>query len=243
MARLRPVTGYPGAYDWNPSTPAPSDDGVFLVNTRTGRKRLLVSFAKLAEVIAVHRPAAKGRALFANHTLWNRDANRIYFYVRADFAQPRGQRIDVPFSIHPDGTRLTIHTSHIGGHPEWEEGTKIIGVQVPRQILYDVDRRETAGQIGRPEILPDPEGDIALSPDGRWFVNGYRVKGANYYVILRRADGTWHRTRAFPHPGWTGGDLRLDAAPAWNRTNDQIAFPAIAEDGTRQMFVMRIGGK
>ena len=44
MARLRPVTGYPEAYDWNPGALHPEDDGVFAVDIETGGKRLLVSF-------------------------------------------------------------------------------------------------------------------------------------------------------------------------------------------------------
>ena len=36
------------------------------------------------------------------------------------------------------------------------------------------------------------------------------------------------------------GDLRIDAAPRWNRTNDAILVPGIAENGTRQMFLIRV---
>jgi hypothetical protein len=38
----------------------------------------------------------------------------------------------------------------------------------------------------------------------------------------------------------TGGDLRIDPAPCWNRAGDRFAFPALAKDGTRQMFEVRI---
>ncbi len=51
MARLRPVTGYPGALDWNPGEAAPANDGVFIVEMATGAKRLLVSFADLARAV------------------------------------------------------------------------------------------------------------------------------------------------------------------------------------------------
>ncbi|MEZ5404248.1 MAG: hypothetical protein R2729_31505 [Bryobacteraceae bacterium] len=240
MARLRPVTGYPGAFDWNSTTPAPDNDGVFIADTRTGSKRLLVSFAQLAAAIRPMRPDVDGRPLFINHTLWNRDAGRIYFYVRADFAAPRGERIDIPVSIRPDGSGLTVHARHIGGHPEWENGSRIVGIDGGRQILYDVDAKTIVGQIGTPEKIPEPEGDCAVSPDGKWFVSGYRQGSSNYYAVLNREDGGYARTRGFPHPGWTGGDLRLDAAPAWNRTSDRILFPAIAPDGTRQTFLMTI---
>ncbi|NQU51091.1 MAG: hypothetical protein HQ522_00985 [Bacteroidetes bacterium] len=36
------------------------------------------------------------------------------------------------------------------------------------------------------------------------------------------------------------GDIRIDLAPRWNRTNDAILVPGIAKNGIRQMFVIRI---
>ena len=41
------------------------------------------------------------------HTFWNRDGDRIYFYVRADF-ETRG-RINIPTTINSDGSRFAIH--------------------------------------------------------------------------------------------------------------------------------------
>jgi len=152
--------------------------------------------------------------------------------------------VDAPCTIHPDGSGLTRHTQFIGGHPEWEFGTRIIGDAGGKQVLYDVDKKEIVGQIATPEILPKPGGDCALSPDGKWFVNGFREGKQNYYVIIRREDGSHLRTRGFPIEKWTGGELRLDPAPCWNRASDRIAFPAIAEDPgrTRQTFLLRIKG-
>jgi hypothetical protein len=245
MARLRPVTGYPGAYDWNPKPAAPADDGIFIVEIDSGRKRLLVSFEQLARAIA-GRPEAAGKHLFINHTLWNRSGDRIFFFVRG--ADPGATwetskpRLNLACTIRPDGAGLTIHRQFIGGHPEWESGPRMIGAVGDRQVIYDVDRQEIVGRIGSPEILPRPEGDIALSPDGRWLVNGYRAGNENLYVILRRSDGMHCRTRGIPVDGWTSGDLRLDAAPCWNRTGDAIAVPGIAADAarTRQTFVFHI---
>ena len=99
---------------------------------------------------------------------------------------------------------------------------------------------EIVGQIGTSEILPDPEGDVALSPDGKWFVNGAREGPHNVYTIVRRSDGSHIRQSGFPHLGFTRGDLRLDPAPSWNRTNDAVLVPAFASDKTRQLFLIRI---
>jgi hypothetical protein len=118
----------------------------------------------------------------------------------------------------------------------------VIGDVDKKQILYDVDKQQIVGQLGTPEIFPNPGGDSALSPDGKWFVNGYRKGHEDFYAILRRSDGSYVRTRGLPVDNWTDGDLRCDPAPCWNRTSDQIAVPAIADDAgrTRQTFLLRI---
>lgn len=238
------MTGYTGAFDWTRDEPAPVDDGIFLVEMASGKKRLLISFRQLADAIAPVQPKVRGKHLFINHTLWNRNDDRIYFYVRGDF-DSRTERLNVPCTIRPDGTGLTLHKQFIGGHPEWESGPVIIGSADRKQVLYNVDEQRIVGHIGTPEMIPDPEGDCSLSPDGKWLVNGYRVGRENRYVIVRRTDGSYVQTQGLPVDGWTGGDLRLDAAPCWNRASSAIAVPAIAGDATRsrQTFILRIRKK
>jgi hypothetical protein len=240
LARLRPVTGYPESFDWTVGTPAPDNDGIFLVDVASGKKRLLVSFRRLAEAVAPVAPTA-GKHLFINHTLSNRAGDRIYFYVRADYVNDE-KTVNVPCSIHPDGSGLVAHRQYIGGHPEWESGSRIFGSVDKKLVVYDVDRREIVGPGAPPDAFPKPEGDTALSPDGKWLVNGSRVGEGNIYTVLRRSDGAWARTRSFGHAGFTGGDLRVDGSPCWNRASDAFLFPAIAGDAghTRQLFVARV---
>jgi hypothetical protein len=239
LARLRPVTGYPGAFDWTEGEPHPADDGVFKVHVESGRRELLISFRQLAELLERGGVRVKGKALFINHTLWNRTGDRIFFFVRADFAEP-ARRINVPCLVRPDGSGLTIMRQHIGGHPDWDVGPRMLGRIGADQVIYDVEAMKVVGTLGDPGVFPDPEGDIALSPDARWFVNGYRKDGKNYYVVLNRADGTVLRSAGFDQQGQTKGDTRNDPAPCWNRDGTQLLFPSIAPDGTRQLFVMRL---
>ena len=82
MARLRPVTGYPGARDWTEGVSAPEDDGVFLIDVETGEKRLLVSFHDLADALRREWPAIDSIPLFINHTLWSRTGERLFFFAR-----------------------------------------------------------------------------------------------------------------------------------------------------------------
>lgn len=245
LARLRLVTGYPEALDWSRDEIAPDSDGIFIVDVKTGKKRLLVSYRRLEQELKKDRPDLDHTGLFINHTLWNRDSDRVYFFVRGGWSKImkiKGDRVNTPCSINADGTGLTLHKQFIGGHPEWAEGALVIGREGKRQVLYDVDKREIVGQLGSPELFPNPEGDISLAPDGDWFVNGHKKDGKNYYNVFQRSTGAFIRSEGLDKGGYSG-DIRIDPAPRWNRTNDAILVPGIAENGTRQMFMIRVIAK
>ena len=245
LARLRLVTGYPEALDWSKDEIAPKNDGIFIVDIKTRKKRLLVSYHQLEEKLLELRPDMKHSGLFINHTLWNRDADRVYFFVRSGWGDKPGDKNNVPCSINADGTGLALHETHIGGHPEWAEGNLLIGSvkgedqNKDRQIFYNVDTRKIVGQLGDSEMFPIPEGDISLSPDGNWFVNGYKESTKNYYAVYRRSDSAFTRSEGIDKGSYSG-DIRIDPAPRWNRTNDAILVPGITENKTRQMFVIRV---
>ena len=102
----------------------------------------------------------------------------------------------------------------------------------PSLRVLEIDDTFKIKRVGRPE----------LSPDGKWFVNGYKKnkKGTkNYYAVYRRSDGAYRRSDGIDK-GSYGGDIRIDPAPRWNRTNDAILVPGISKDKTRQIFMIRI---
>ena len=238
MARLRRVTGYAGAWDWTEGVSAPEDDGIFLVDVETGEKRLLVSFRQLAEAVRRERPEIDSMPLFINHTLWSRDGERLFFFARANFGKPG--RLNASFTIARDGSDLRRQQTHIGGHPEWDAGSRMIGSIAKRQAIFDVDSQKLVELIGDRDVFPDPEGDIALSPDLEWLANGYKDDGKVYYIVHNRRTGETLRSAGYDLYGRVSGDLRCDPAPRWNRTGDRLLIPSMMEDGTRQMFVMRM---
>ena len=105
-------------------------------------------------------------------------------------------------------------------------------------MIYDTDEERVVGYIGDPELIPDPEGDIALSRDGRWLVNGWGGEEYNQYVLFRLEDGAFVKTPPYSRRGQAHGSLRQDQAPCWSPDGSKVYFPAFAEDGTRQMFVI-----
>ena len=255
MARLRPVTGYPEAYDWNPGAAHPEDDGVFVVDVATGAKRLLVSFRQMRDALVERHPHIDKTPLFINHTLWNRDGDRLFFFVRGNFNR-RPERVNMPMTVRADGSELTEQRVFIGGYPEWELGANMIGT-VPREaadgsvaegdgeerlILYESERQQIIQELGSSEIFPDPGNDVALSPDAKWIVQGFEEEAKNAYAVYRRSDGAWAHTPWFDQRQYDSGDLRIDAAPKWNRSNDQILFSSLTDEPepTRQLFLIRV---
>lgn len=244
MARLRPVTGYPGALDTTHGRPGhPADDGIFKINVATRERTLLASYQQMADAIRPMRPDVDEKELFINHTLWSRDDSLIYFFARGDFESKEKKRLDVPFTMNADGSNLRPLARHIGGHPEWASGRVLIGHVDGKQVLFDVDKQAVVGTIGTPETIPKPGGDVALSADGKWFLNGYGEQGKNYYNIVRMKDGAWTRTAGFDQGGYVSGILRIDPSPNWNRDASQFMVVAIDPAGTRQIHVVTIENK
>lgn len=253
LARLRLVTGYPDAFDFSAEEIAPSNDGIFTVDITTGEKRLIVSYKQMDESLKKHGLHHPHTGLFINHTLVNRDSNRIYFFARANWTRmpgekEKGERVNVPFTVDLDGTNLTPHTQFIGGHPEWDEGSVMIGAIKTdgdlQQVCYDTETNEIIGRIGDSKMFPKPEGDIALSPDGDWFVNGYKPYDEateNFYAVYHRPTGAFARSPGIPKGSRSKNrDVRIDPAPRWNRTNDKILTPGLDDNNQRQMFLIEI---
>ena len=93
------------------------------------------------------------------------------------------------------------------------------------------------------DIFPKPEGDISLSPDGNWIVNGYNNKfGSNFYTIFNLESGEWVKTPSFD-TGFYKKDLRIDPAPRWNHENNQILVSGLDKNGIRQLFIISIHHK
>jgi len=238
LARLRPVTGYPGALDFTAGVAHPENDGVFRIDVSSGEKRLLVSFRQLRDLVRPLRPDVDSMELFINHTLCNRQNDRIFFFVRGDF--DTGHRLDIPLVVCPDGNGLTMLANHPGGHPDWDAGHRLIGQRGKEQVVYDTDRQAVVEVLGAAGVFPNPSGDTALSLDGRWLVNGQSQKNSNFYVFFCRSDGSHLRSPTIDKDHWKSGELRIDPAPCWNRDGTAVLAPGIAPDAakTRQLFLV-----
>ena len=110
--------------------------------------------------------------------------------------------------------------------------------------LYDVDSEKIVGRIGDNGVFPQPGGDNAYSPDGKWYVGSHRIDLKQFYTFYRFEDNAHFVSKGILiFRGKTKKGLlttRIDGAPRWNRSSDAILVGGVAKDGTRQMSIIKI---
>ena len=123
MARLRPVTGYKGAWDWTEGEPHPRNDGLFRVDIQTGKKKLLVSFHQMANELKALGRNVKNSHLFINHSLSNREGTGFSFSRELAGAGKKGKKSTTP-SLRPTKVRIFAPTEYISADiPSGTTGT------------------------------------------------------------------------------------------------------------------------
>ncbi len=242
LQRLRPVTGYAGAYDWTVGVPAPTNDGIFLVDVESGASKLLVSFKDLLDTFVGQHPEMAGKELFINHTLWNRTDTRIIAAVRwlIDTSEST-----VWFTMNPDGT--DVRETPNPGHFDWELGKKVVGWYGTEEELYDTEVSQPV-QVINPSFFTK-DGDIAIARDINWIATFAGPATHRYIKVYSRAAHAGFEMPAFDATPYVGDGTtgptepytsqnRLEGSPLWSPDVTKIYQTKMASDGTRQGFVI-----
>ena len=220
----------------------PQDDGLFVVDVKSRNAKTDRVVPQMRDALVKKYPHIDDRALFLNHTLWNREG-RPHLLLRA-----RGlQRSETACERADDG-EAGRHGARRAAHLHRRSSgmgfrSRMIGRVEDKLVLYDTLKQEIVGCDRRAGDVPrSRRGHRALAR--RPMDRQRRADRCDDALHdLRRADRTFIKTEDFSRAGLRGGDLRIDPAPCWNRAGDRFAFPALAKDGTRQMFEVRVIAK
>ena len=246
LGRLRQVVGYTGAKDPNPDNPAPDNDGVFLVDLTTGQSKLVVSVARVYERLVKKHPLLRGRHMWFNHTVFNRNDTRFFFLARA-YLPPGRRRYTAMFTANTDGSDLreAIPFDKNVSHFDWRNDKEIIAtfsIDGPgRKHVLFTDGQANYRVLGNGFL--DFDGHCTFSPDQDWIVTDrkhhdtleqslllYNLRSRQRFALCRYRMG---------EKKYMSGDIRCDFHPRWNRAGDQICFDAIEPaNWTRQLHVV-----
>ena len=221
MARLRPVTGYAGAYDWTVDSMRPADDGIWKVDITTGQKHLIISYEEIFSHFDEKKDFPVADAdLYINHSLCSRQCTKIYFFLRGRY-DGKEQAVNQAFVANSDGTELR-RVSYIGGHPEWVNESLLFGKNRRNIVYHNISSDETEAVLGK---FDDPRGDLALSTGNSMFVNGWEEEDKLFFHVVRLTDGAQVKSMPLDRGPYSNGELRVDAAPRWNRKGTELLVP------------------
>jgi len=242
FARLRHTRtdyGYGGeGQDANMDEPFPENDGLFRVDLETGEAKLIVSIARVREMV----PAVPDSGVeYFNHTLYSRDGSKVFWLARAT-----PKRNTTSLTVQRDGTDLQrcFPDGWGGSHFDWLDGDNLMitaayDAKVYGHILFTVGRQNYQ-RLGNG--LLDYDGHGTFSPDGQWMVTdtypNNRLHEQKLYLMEMRTEAALSLGR-FVEPPEFKGHWRCDLHPRWSPNGDLIGFNSTCS-GSRQVYFFRL---
>jgi len=242
LRRLRPVVGYVGAKDPNPDSPHPDNDGVFLMDLRTGESKLVVSLDEVYRRLVKKYAEVEGPHLWFNHTVFNKNDTRFFFLARCWVDKLGRTRKQAMFSCNLDGSELreVVPFGWDVSHFDWRNPREILATARPHgpdrvHILF-TDGLDDYKVIG--EEFLGGDGHSSFAPDQKWIASDKTIgdMGEKILRVYNMETNEGMVLGRFPMKQYLRGDLRCDLHPRWNRTGDAICFDALeTTNWTRQL--------
>lgn len=260
-ARLRlcrPDYGYAGSgQDPLREQVWPENDGLYLVNLRTGEGRLILSIKDAQPLM----PAINGPDGFAYfcHTVFSKNAKKIFFLARTvedldkQVAQFGIVRVwdTASFTIDTDGGNLRrcFPDGWRGSHFNWLDDETLTvtarwdGGGCWSHTVFKVGDEANVRHMA-PGIM-DWDGHCIFSPDGKFISSeGYWNKdGYRSWVLLRLEDEALISLGRFYVPDdYKEQYSRCDLHARWRPDGSQLAFNSVHE-GSRQVYLRDVKWK
>jgi len=233
---------------------APEDDGVYVTDTATGEKRLLVSLAQVFEeaVADEDKDEFAGGNFYTFHVKYTLQRDRIAAVVRWKPEESAPRMRHAVITMKTDGTDLhqaipfPVWDAR-GHHPNWTpDGKRIMMNLTVDDTMRLVSANYDGSGLGLMSRVLEGSGHPSLHPDGRHVVTDVYEHGRLAFEdgtaplrLLDLHEGTETMLcRIRIRPEWAGPrkELRIDPHPAWDRSWRYVAFNACA-DGLRGVYV------
>ena len=258
LRKCRPDYGYAGeGQDPMMDKVWPEDDGLWLVNLKTGEEKLLLSIAA-AKFFMPEITSEDGLAYFC-HTVLSPDAGKVFFLARtvSDFNGQMARKgyiyewDTVSFTVSTDGSSLRrcFPDGWQGSHFNWRDNETLTvtarwdGGGCWSHTLFKVGEEDKVRHLA-PGIM-DWDGHSIFSPDGKFISSeGYWNKdGYRSWVLLRVEDEALISLgRFFVPDNYKEQYSRCDLHARWRPDGSQIAFNSVHE-GSRQVYLRDVKWK
>lgn len=215
----------------------PKDDGLFLIDLKTGKSKLIVSIAQVKDLVP---DVPKSGIEYFNHTLFSRDGSKVFWLARAV-----PNRNTTSLTVNHDGTNVQrcFPDGWGGSHFDWLDGNNLMITSAYDAKVYG-HTLFTVGQQNYQRLgngLLDYDGHGTFSPDGRWMVTdtypNNKLHEQKLYLMDMRTQAVLSLGRFVEPPKFTGY-WRCDLHPRWSPNGDLVGFNSTFT-GSRQVYFFR----
>lgn len=245
LDRERPGYGYPGAFDRHEFNPVPDDDGVWLVDLKNNRAKLIISVAEITEKF--FRSDMENAPGWFNHLLFAPDGRRFAFFHRWRLFQENGApggHVTHMFTANIDGSEVwPLNLENMSSHYTWINAGQIINFsnrfKSGWQYYLYTDRTHKSEIIGK-GVFPG-DGHCSFSSNGKWMLtDSYPLEDNCRKLFLYDLTGgeAWEIGSFYADPAYPV-ETRCDLHPNWSRDDKTVCIDSIHE-GSRQMYTIDV---
>ncbi|MEP7252323.1 MAG: hypothetical protein ABI683_08080 [Ginsengibacter sp.] len=237
-----------GGQDAKADVQYPSDDGIFLIDLKTGKAKLIVS---VAQVKSMAPEVPQGGIEYFNHTLFSRGGSKLFWLARAI-----PNRNTTAFTVNIDGTNIQrcFPDGWGGSHFDWlnDSDLMITAEYKAKQYshIFFTAGKDNYERLGNGLLDFDAHG--TFSPDGKWMVtDAYpspELQEQKIYLLNMKSQaalclGRFAEPDEFTKDGTSGTDhgkfWRCDLHCRWSPKGDIIGFNSTMT-GSRQAYIFKL---
>ncbi len=254
IQNLRPGYGYAGIADPYATTKAPKEIGLYRLDLKTGKHKLLVSIAEMAALPNKGESVADNWHWF-NHLLVSPDSRRLMFLHRWRKEITTRQQMAVGdfvtrmITVDADGkNRYVLDPSGHSSHFVWRDPahlfvwTKPVGKQWGFWLLKD--KTQISEQIGEAVMKQNGHNTYVPHTNNEWVLNDtYPDAERNHTLYLYHIPtGRQVILGKFHTPPAYSGEWRCDLHPRCNQQGTAVFIDSTHEGKGRQMYQIDISG-
>lgn len=241
LHRLRPGYGYVNFSDETKGQLAPREEGIWLIDMKTGETRLLFSVAEIASFETLD--SMNGAEHYFNHILFNPDGTRFMFFHVWLKNNKRFTRL-ITCDINGNRQYALINEGYVS-HYCWKSNDELLAYSTHANTgtnfhLYK-DESDVRKIIGKGILNQD--GHPSFSPDGSLLLTDtYPDKLREQHLFIFRFDNNnLVRIGSFFSPlEFESTEVRCDLHPRWSPCGQYICFDS-AHEGKRAMCLVDVG--